>query len=96
MPENFGMKIKVESGDIVIRMPIDDLVFIIENDPEYKYKVHDKKKLADAMVYELENSKSLSNNDGMNAVEELFQNAYEHVYENGEDEIITGKDVFEP
>lgn len=84
----------VEGENIVIRVSIKDLIWVVENDPEYTYKVHDPKKFAEAIVFELENSKSFRNNEGMNAMEELFQNAYERVYENGEDAVMTGQDMF--
>lgn len=84
-----SIKIGVEDSDIVIRVPIKDLVWIVENDPEYIYKIHDPETFAKEIVVELENSKSHCNNDGMNAVEEMFQNAYEKVYEQGDDSIMT-------
>ncbi len=88
------IKCAVEGDDIVIRVSIDDLVSIVETDPTFAYKVHDKKQFAKEMVFELEESRSYSNNDGINAVEELFQNAYEKVYEQGEYEVMTGEEIY--
>lgn len=88
------IKISVEGNDIVIRVSLEDMKFIVENDPEYNYKIHDLQQFGKEMVFELENSKSHRNNEGMTAVEEVFQEAYESVYQQGEDSVITGEDLF--
>ena len=88
------VKVAVEDDSIVIRVSINDLVFIVENDPEFNYKIVDKEKFAVMMCRALENSKSFSNNEGMNAMEELFKNAYESVYEEGCDDVMIGSDPF--
>lgn len=88
------IKILIEGDDIVIRVSLYDMKFIVENDPEYNYKIHNLKRFGKEMVFELENSKSHRNNEGMTAVEELFQEAYESVYEQGEDSVMTGRDLF--
>lgn len=83
----------VEGTDIIIRVSIDDLVFVVENDPEYSYKVINKERFAKEICFELENSRSFRNQDGMNAMEEMFQNAYEKVAEQGDDEIMTSEPI---
>lgn len=88
------IKIGIEGEDVVIRCSISDLVFIAENDPNYIYKVIDKLKFAKEFCFELQNSNARSNQEGVNAVEELFQNAYESVAEQGDDEVMTSKDLF--
>lgn len=90
---NHLIRAKIEDEEIVIRVKIKDLVFIVENDPEYKYKVLNENKFAKEVVFEINDGTSLCNiHTGVRDIENLFQRAYESVSENGDDDVMTSEE----
>lgn len=77
------MKAEIVKGNIVITMPIENLVFACENNPQYPLRVNDKTEFAKYIAtYILEFDEDET---GATAFHRLLDELFEDAYEDGVD-----------
>ena len=80
------LKISKLKEEIIIKVNVKDLIKVSKTHPEYPFKVLDKNKFADKVVFMLENYANQNDVEkGSTHLEELFDTILEQVAESGED-----------
>lgn len=87
-------EIKVEGDTLTITITAEDLKWIYEHDPNYKYTVLDQNKLLKDFAHTLECYQTQNSKEtGFTGLQEFLERIKEETYTDGS-EALTGEDLF--